>query len=113
MPVPAPNVIQEVSAALTTAGLRHQVIASNIANRDSVDYQRLAVQFTEAMRGDGATTAKVVGEEPPAAGDAAAIPSLEQDMLALSTNAMNYQALARALARYFAIVETAASSGRN
>jgi flagellar basal-body rod protein FlgB len=41
------------------------------------------------------------------------MPSLEEDMVALSSNAANYHALARALSRYFSIVEAVAVSGRN
>jgi hypothetical protein len=40
-------------------------------------------------------------------------PSLEQDMVALSTNALHYQALARVLSRYFSIQETIAGGGRS
>jgi flagellar basal-body rod protein FlgB len=112
MPVPAPNVVDQVSAALAVAGLRHQVIASNIANRDSVGYQRLALTFTDAMNREDATAPQVVAEGPLPGAVAAAPPSLEEDMLALSSNAMNYQALARALAKYFTIAETVASGGR-
>lgn len=111
MPVPALNVIDQVSVALSVAGLRHQVIASNVANRDSVGYQRLALRFADAMGLDEAAAPQVVAEEP-LAGAAATPPSLEEDMVALSSNAMNYQALARALAKYFAIAETVASGGK-
>lgn len=106
MPVTSPQVIEQVSAALSVAGLRHQVIASNIANRDSVGYQRLALRFADALNAAG--PAQVVPEERASA----ALPALEEDMLALSGNAMNYQALAKALAKYFTIAETIASGGR-
>jgi flagellar basal-body rod protein FlgB len=111
MPVSAPNVVDQVSAALALASLRHQVIASNVANRDSVGYQRLALRFADALGRDDAAAPRVVAEVSTSGAEAAA-PSLEEDMLALSSNAMNYQALARALARYFTIAETVASGGR-
>jgi flagellar basal-body rod protein FlgB len=100
-----------VSSALSVAALRHQVIASNIANRDSIGYQRLALRFDSAMAADGAASAQVVPEER-SADLASAAPSLEQDMVDLSSNAMNYQALARALTKYFAIAATVANGGR-
>jgi flagellar basal body rod protein FlgB len=106
MPVTSPQVIEQVSAALSVAGLRHQVIASNIANRDSVGYQRLALRFADAL--NSAEPAQVV----PEARATSALPALEEDMLALSGNAMNYQALAKALAKYLAIAQTIASGGR-
>lgn len=108
MIVSVEKVADQMSAALSVASLRHQVIASNIAHRDSVDYQRMTLRFADAMGREEAAAPQVVAEESLARGK----PSLEQDMLALSGNAMNYQVLARALARYFTIAGTIASGGR-
>ena len=38
--------------------------------------------------------------------------SLEQDLVALSSNATQYQALARVLNRYFSIISTITTQGR-
>jgi flagellar basal body rod protein FlgB len=104
MTVPTVSMIEQVSAAMSTASLRHQVIASNIANRDSQEYQRLQLQFERAL--DGAQTASVAAET------TAAPLSLEQDMVALSSNAAHYGALARILTRYFSIVEAITNHNR-
>jgi flagellar basal body rod protein FlgB len=100
MTVPAPSVVDQVSAALSTASLRHQVIASNVANRDTQGYQRLKLQFDHAM---SAAVAVDTAAEPP---------SLEQDMVDLSANATRYGALTRVLTRYFSIVSAITSYSR-
>jgi flagellar basal body rod protein FlgB len=94
MSVLASSVVDQVSAALSVANLKHEVIASNIANRDTEGYRRLAVSFDQAMH-----RANVVALDPQAEPV-----SMEQDLVALSSNAGNYVALARVLNRYFAIV---------
>lgn len=94
----AVDTVDQVAAAMSLAAMRHQVISSNIANRDAMGYQRLAVRFETAWE-----AAPHVVTEPPQGADQAAAPSLETDMVALSNNTMNYQALARALSRYFAL----------
>lgn len=90
--------IDQVSSALSLASLRHQVIASNIAHREVPGHPRLKVGFAELLGADPPRPVVMRDE-------AAARPSLEQDMVALSNNALNYQALTRALSRYFSIVE--------
>jgi flagellar basal body rod protein FlgB len=90
------SAIDQVSAALSLASLRHETIASNIANRDAQGYQRLQVRFDEAMQR---------GQIVPAPADPAdPQPSIEQDAVALSTNTAQYEALARVLSRYFSIL---------
>jgi flagellar basal body rod protein FlgB len=95
------SVIDQISASLSVSSLRNQVIASNIANRDTVGYRRLQVNFKRAM--DGAGSAAVTGER------ASAPVSLEQDLVALSSNSMQYQALAHTLSRYFSIISAITS----
>ena len=97
MTIPAVSVVDQLSSALSLASLKHQVIASNIANRDTQGYQRLQVNFDAAME-----RADVVAE-PAGTNDAAPV-SLEQDLVALSSNAAQYESLARVLSRYFSIV---------
>jgi flagellar basal-body rod protein FlgB len=113
MPVLSPTAVDQVSSALSVASLRHQAIASNVANRDVEGYQRLAVRFAEALSldsGHGATPAASIVAD--TAASATAAPSIEEDMVALSSNAMNYQALARILSKYFSIEQAIASGGR-
>ncbi len=98
MPAPNPSAIDRISASMSIATLRNQVIASNIANRDAQDYQRLAVRFARTL--DDSPVAVVAPDASPAAG------SVEQDLVELSTNASRYQAMARVLSRYFSLIDT-------
>jgi flagellar basal body rod protein FlgB len=104
MPVAAVSVLDQVSAAMSVKSLQHQVIASNIANRDTQGYQRLKLQFDHAL--DQARAVPVTTEMP------TANVSLEQDLVALSSNTAQYQVLARVLSRYFSIIATITSQNR-
>ena len=104
MPVQDISTIDRISAAMSISSLRNQVIASNIANRDTPGYQRLALAFSHALDGPGVAT--VVPEAPETSAGA----SMEQDIVDLSVNAKRYQALARVLTRWFAIANTITSS---
>jgi flagellar basal-body rod protein FlgB len=99
------SVVDQVSAALSRASLQHEVIASNIANRDAQGYQRLQVRFDAAM-----DRASVVPEQASTHDDAPV--SLEQDMVALSSNVAQYEALARVLSRYFSIASAITNYSR-
>lgn len=110
MPLPHITAVDQVSSALTLSSLRNQAIASNIANRDTAGYQRLEARFGAAFEG-AAPHAFITAEKISAPSGEA--PSLELDMVALSTNALQYQALARVLSRYFSIEETIANGGRS
>ena len=101
VPVSA-SVVDQVASALSASSLRHQAIASNIANRDTPGYQRLATSFDAAMG-----SARFVAEDA-----SSATPSLEQDVVALSGNALRYESLSRALARYFSIVSAITNGAR-
>lgn len=104
MPMPAVSVVEQISAALSVASLRNEVIASNIANRDTQGYQRLKLRFEQAFDQPDAVSV---------AADASPSPvSLEQDLVALSANSGRYETLARALSRYFSIVSSITSSNR-
>jgi flagellar basal-body rod protein FlgB len=105
MTVPDVSVVDQVSAALSLASLKHQVIASNIANRDTQGYRRLQVSFDAAME-----QADVVAE-PASANDVAPV-SLEQDLVAMSSNAAQYASLARVLSRYFSILSAITNYSR-
>ncbi len=100
-----PSVIDQISASLSRAGLQHEVIASNIANRDTEGYQRLKVRFDAAMERAGEVTVD--------ADSAGTDVSLEQDLVALSSSSAQYAALARVLNRYFAIIGSITSYSRS
>lgn len=102
------TVVEQVSQALSVATLRNQVIASNIAHRDTQGYQRLQLKFEQALGAAHPVARPMVVADP-----SQSRPSLEEDMVALSTNTLNYQALARALSRYFSIAQTIANGGRS
>ena len=101
---PAASVIDQISAAMSVSNLQHQVNVSNIANRDTQGYQRMKVQFDHAMGSADAATVVTDRSNLPV--------SLEQDLVAMSTNLMQYQAMARALGRYFSIATAIANPNR-
>lgn len=104
MSITGVSAIDQVSNALSLASLRHEVIASNIANRDAEGYQRLQVRFDATMQ-----RAEVV----PVPGDVADPQiAIEQDAVALSTNSAQYEALARVLSRYFSILNAITNYSR-
>lgn len=104
MPATAVPLIDQIAAAMSTRNLRHEVIVSNIANRDTQGYQRLRLQFDRAM--DQARRPTV------AADTSGASVSLEQDLVALTSNSGKYQAMARVLSRYFSIIGVIAGNNR-
>jgi flagellar basal-body rod protein FlgB len=104
MSLPAVSVVDQVSASLSLRSLQHQVIASNIANRDTQGYQRLRLTFDGALEQAGTARVDVDGATAPA--------SLEQDLVSMSSNSAQYQALARVLSRYFSIISTITSQNR-
>ena len=107
--------VERVTAALNTASLQHQVHVSNIANRESEGYARLKVAFDRAIglanSADGSTSLQ--SARPYVVRDAQASPvSLEEDLMAMSKNTMNYQALTKALSRYFSIASAISNGGK-
>ncbi len=104
MSVPALSVVDQVSASMSVRSLQHQVIASNIANRDTQGYQRLRLTFDSAM--EQVRSVRV------SADTSAAPASLEQDLASMSSNSAQYQALARVLSRYFSIIAAITSQSR-
>ena len=104
MPPLAPSVIDQISASMSVSSLQQQVIASNIANRDTQGYQRMKLRFDQAL--DQAGTATI------GADDSNVAVSLEQDLVALSSNSMQYAALARSLSRYLSIISAITNPNR-
>lgn len=112
-----PVTLQLVSHALDAASLRHQAVALNIANANVTGARPARVQFEQLLADIPARLAgggRVDAAEVPAArltigsGDI----SLDEEMTALSSNSLHYQALARALSRHLGIVSLAIQDGR-
>lgn len=115
--------IESVRMALGAAGLRHQVIADNIANANSADHVRMRVAF-EAQFAQALAAARTEPDAGQAVGrlqEAAARMEqstvqgkvqLDEEMAALSANSLRYHALSRALSRYFSIASAIATGSR-
>lgn len=106
-----------VKIALDAASLRHQAIASNLANIHSTDYAPVRVNFEEQLQGlrqvvdsgQPLTREALQGVRAFVEGDAAAAPGdaarmIDSEMLKLSQNTLHYQALLKALAKRGAIM---------
>jgi flagellar basal-body rod protein FlgB len=105
--------IDQISSSLTTASMQNRITASNIANRDSEGYVRLRLSFDAAMQAvDHAGTGSRQRSLPAVVPDERTV-SLEDDLLTLSKNTINYQALTKSLSRYLSIASAIASAGRS
>ena len=112
--------------ALDAASLRHQAIASNIANASSINYRPLKVNFEQQLgfaraalaQGASALTMADVAhlqplleQEPAPAGGGASV-LLDMEMVKLSQNTLHYQALLKGLTHRASILATAINEGR-
>lgn len=111
--------------ALDAASLRHQAIATNIANANTIGYVPQRVSF-EAQLDEARRTlrergsidpfalagVKVQLEAVPDAGGQPATVRLDVEVANMSQNAVQYQALTKGLSRHFAIMTSAVSDGR-
>jgi flagellar basal-body rod protein FlgB len=97
-------VIDGISAAMSVQSLRNEVIASNIANRNAEGYQRLKVSFDRAFEEAGRATVVADRSNTPV--------SMEDDLIALSSNSAQYGALARVINRYFVVLATITNPNR-
>jgi flagellar basal-body rod protein FlgB len=114
-----------LSLALDAASLRHQAIAANIANHGTQGYvpQKVdfAAQMQEARRSleatgriDPAALANVRVDLQPLMG-ADGLPAqvhIDQEMADLAQNSVQFQALAKGLARHLSILSTAVNDGK-
>jgi flagellar basal-body rod protein FlgB len=116
-----------VSLALDASTLRQQAIAANIANVNTPGYRPVRVRFEEQLaalrsqlEGSGAVDSTAldglqpaIEHEPltadPSGGSAV---QLDQEVAKLSTNALHYQVLLRALNRQLSIIGTAINDGK-
>lgn len=114
-----PATLQLVSKSLDANSLRHQAIAQNIANASVPGAKAVRVQFEEllgplraeldaghSIKADAIPTARLITD----AGDHPI--SLDEEMAALSSNSMQYQALLRAMSRHLGILSVALQDGR-
>ncbi len=115
----APATLQLVSRALDAGAMRHQAIAQNIANANVSGAQALRVQFEELMGNLPMEVASGQGfkaEDVPAprlVSEAASHPiALDEEMAALSSNSLQYQALLKAMGRQLSILSVAVQEGR-
>jgi len=89
---------------MSVCNLQHQVNVANIANRDTQGYQRMKLHFDRAMSG---------AEPPSVVTDRSVAPvTLEQDLVAMSNNLLQYETMARALGRYFSIIAVITNPNR-
>lgn len=114
-----PATLKLVSQALDAGALRHQAIAQNIANAHASNAQALSVQFEEllgTLRADVLAGRRLRADDVPApqivtqpTGQRIA---LDEEMAALSSNSLHYQALLKAMGRQLGILSLAAQEGR-
>jgi flagellar basal-body rod protein FlgB len=113
--------------ALDAASLRQQAIAANIANADTEGYQPMAVDFESQLdaaqrdlaEGRSISTNSLAGVAPRLVADTAlsaiglpAKVSLDMEMAKLAQNGVQYQALAAALGKHFALMSMAVNDGK-
>lgn len=114
-----PATLQLVSRALDAGAMRHQAIAQNIANANVAGAQALRVQFEELMGSLPADVASGQGFKaedvptPQLMTESASHPiALDEEMAALSSNSLQYQALLKAMGRQLSILSVAVQEGR-
>lgn len=114
-----------LSLALDAASLQHRVIATNIANINTTGYMPMRLNFSAHLNSTGAreralgnvdsSSLFAVRMELQQARDAnGAMESVQpdQEVAAMSENAVHYQALAAALDKHFSVLSSAVSDGK-
>jgi flagellar basal-body rod protein FlgB len=91
--------------------IRHNVLAGNLANVDTVGYQPKDVDFTTAMSGESGTEVRVVDGEGAAPSLDGNRVDLDRTMAQLAENGMQYGAGARAASKKLAILRYVVSDG--
>ncbi len=114
-----PATLQLVNRALDAGALRHQAIAQNIANTNVAGAHAMRVQFEELLgtvQADVAAGRSIKAEDVPApllATDVTGHPiALDEEMAAMSSNSLQYQALLRAVGKQLGILSVAVQEGR-
>jgi len=106
--------------ALDAAALRHETIASNIANINTPGYMPLRVNFEEQLTAAGGAEAnaeKLQNVTPflelePAKNQLTPQVALDMEVVKLNMNTLHYQALLRAASKYMSIMNIAIADGR-
>lgn len=116
-----------LALALDAASLRQQAIAANIANADVEGYQPMTVDFESQLDaaqrelgdGRGVSMESLAGVAPrlvpDMSTDATGLPakvSLDIEMARLAQNGVQYQALASALGKHYALMALAVNDGK-
>jgi flagellar basal-body rod protein FlgB len=109
-----------VKSALDAGSLRQVAHANNIANVNTPGYKPFAVTFEEGLGAvrealEGGAADRLSPQDIPAArmftDASAAVPGLDSEVAAASGNALQYQALTRALGHQYALLNMAMSNG--
>lgn len=120
--------VASLSMALDAAALRHQALASNIANAATQGYVPLQTRFSSQMlearrqldQGRWLSTAQVntlaqESQRLEARRDAAGLPAsvqLDSEVAQMAQNAVHYQALLKGLSQHMALLSSAATDGK-
>lgn len=114
-----------LAVALDAASMQQRVIAANIANVNTPGYMPKRLHFSAHVDGARAFGGAAANVDPasmlavrmalePARDAAGVMQSVkpDQEVAAMSANALHYQALATALNKHFSIIASAVSDGK-
>ncbi len=114
-----------IGYALDAANLRHQAIASNIANVNTVGYvpqqvsfarqmEQMQTMFEQSASSDTVDFSHMKLQLEPMlnAQGAPAKVELDAEVAAMAQNAVHYQALVKGLSRHYAILASAMTDGK-
>jgi flagellar basal-body rod protein FlgB len=115
-----------VRLALDASSLRHLALANNIANGDSPNYAPQRVDFEQqlaqvraqlaanrsAQHADFSAVRPTLMTDAPR-GSGSAVQFVDQELVKVAQNTLQYQALLRASSRYGSIMSIAVNEGRN
>lgn len=116
-----PVTLALVRSALDAGVMRQVAHANNVANSNTAGYRPFQVMFEEGLDEvreavDGGRATELDPVEVPAAQmqqlPAGTAVSLDAEVAAMSQNALQYQALTKALGRHYALLGLAISEGR-
>jgi flagellar basal-body rod protein FlgB len=116
-----PVTLALVKSALDAGAMRQVAHANNVANASTAGYQPFHVVFEERLDAvreavhEGRAQELNIADLPAAqlqVDESARAVSLDQEVAALSQNALQYQALTKALSRHYALLGMAVTDGR-
>jgi len=116
-----PVTLALVKSALDAGAMRQVAHANNVANASTAGYQPFHVVFEERLDAvreavrDGRAQELNIADLPAAqlqVDESASAVSVDQEVAALSQNALQYQALTKALSRHYALLGMAVTDGR-